>query len=126
MQLKGTMIVPVILVETAEEQNNKGEVTCEKELTAATETADHSHRGRNLGYLSCSALAVTAHLLISGPIFNQISSFVPVLWCAGECTLYKMGFFLVSVGVCTNTHVHERRRVTENINVRVVDGRVRG
>lgn len=40
MQLKGTMIVSLISVETVEEQNNvthKGELTCEKELTAAAE-----------------------------------------------------------------------------------------
>lgn len=71
MQLKGTMIVPLILVETVEEQNNKGELTCEKKLTAAAEWAEemayHSHRGRNLEYLSCSLLAVAADLLILGP-----------------------------------------------------------
>lgn len=90
MQLKGTMIVPLILVETVEEQNNKGELTCEKKLTAAAEWAEeaayHSHRGRNLEYLSCSLLAVAADLLILGPIFNQISSFVLFLLCVGVCT----------------------------------------
>lgn len=128
MQLKGTMIVPLILVETVEEQNNKGELTCEKKLTAAAEWAEevayHSHRGRNLEYLSCSLLAVAADLLILGPIFNQISSFVLFLLCVGVCTCCAEYYYVFippsqfrfdSADICTNTHVQDCGRVTKKI-----------
>lgn len=115
MQLKGTMIVPLILVETVEEQNNKGELTCEKKLTAAAEWAEeaayHSHRGRNLEYLSCSLLAVAADLLILGPIFNQISSFVLFLLCVGVCTccaeFYYYFYPPLAIQVWFSGHLHQ-------------------
>ena len=110
-ELKGTMIVPLILVETVEEQNNKthkgGFDLCREELTAATEWAGdaayRSRRERNLGYLSRSFLAVTAAPSFLA-IWDQSSiEFLPLslVFCVSWCMLmhYKNVFFTLAIQV---------------------------